>query len=160
MGVCLAYQTGSELAPEIRVQILREAEKINAGRRWWCEPIIFDVRTDGAGRLSGDTKVFLPGYTSKGEYVEVDFEEDSFMACHDALFIMARLEDWARRYSLVWELELEGPIGTISAEGADDAVQEIRSILAQQSGYDLANPSANDARVAAIDTKYASRNED
>ncbi len=86
-------------------------------RTWWRGAI--GLEADEAGPpsiLSGSTPLFhAPG--------AIPDEEDLFLAFADAAFIVGRLADWSRRFTIKWHLTMNGDDwGAIDASGLSPAL--------------------------------------
>ena len=109
MGVSLTYETTHPVLDAVRRAVEAEAESINAERQWWCEGLIFFHSPENPLGLVGDTKLFRSDYeTSTGEIVELDEEDDSFMAWRDAVYITSALARWSTAHGLTWTLRVLG----------------------------------------------------
>jgi hypothetical protein len=152
MGVSLTYETESAVSASARQEIIAAAKELVLSREWWCEPFIFFEHPNEPERLIGDSKLFIPAE-------EVSFEDDSFMAWRDAQFIIGKLAEWARGYSLAWRLSMEGhEMGGVTSEGPDQRVAEFFGVLALESGYDISDPSKVERIAAHLFQKHADRN--
>src|SRR5689334_7680008 len=107
---------------------------------------------EGDGRLYGESKIFLIGYsTDDGGYQEVDPEEECLMAYRDTCFILARLTEWSRRHGVAWQVACAGePVGTIVAGQWDDQLRRYVDAMRQPFPW----PQAFEERSAAISAKY------
>jgi len=145
MGVPLDYRTTEPVNPDVRARILVEAKEINQerGNDWWAEGLLL---YEDAGRLVGSTKLFLIGYGSANDFVEVDGYEDSFMACRDAKFILDQLCRWSLEFGLTWSLDVVDPIGSISDGKYSPEVREFLRASAQMCKSDPEGPMAEDLR--------------
>src|SRR5687768_9138082 len=119
MGVSLTYTTTGAVAEDVRRAIEAEAEQLNETRRWWCEGLILFTFSENPDGLTGDTKLFRHDYeTSNGDIVELDEDDDTFMAWRDAAFIASTLARWAQTYDLTWALSVLGDdIGQVTRDG-------------------------------------------
>jgi hypothetical protein len=158
MGVSLFYKTAGPVSATVRGAILAEAGRINRDRRWWSESIIFfdlpgqTTGATGLAPLTGDTKLFYSGVYSdaSGGYVEVDFDDDQFMAIRDAAFIVRQLVRWSREYGIDWSLVMAGAeLGIIVAGEV---------LPPGLFGWDRPDTDEDERRAAEIDAKYASGN--
>jgi hypothetical protein len=76
----------------VKAAIEAELPQALEAHDWWAESLNFFDSGEGDGRLYGDTKIFLIGYsTEDGGFQEVDGEEDCLMAYRDTCFILDRL---------------------------------------------------------------------
>jgi hypothetical protein len=159
MSVSLSYSTQEPVTESVRKSVLSAAQLANSGWDWWCESINFFDTPNGDGRLQGDTKLFLIGYTADdGDYVEVDPEEDCIMAWRDAHHILAQLAEWSRQYAVVWELNSEG--GSLGFVRDGVIPQEAIATLSDLMEALGVSPEAEDieSRAQQILSQYANRN--
>jgi hypothetical protein len=154
MGVSLSYQTTKPVSAAVKKAILADAARLNVERSWWCENFIFfeaaKRKKKGPTPLTGDTKLYLPGYTWQRGYVEVEFEDDQFMAERDTAFIIQQLVKWSRKHSINWTVSMAGvELGAITnGEVQPEGLFQ----------WDHEETPAERRRAARIDRKYASRN--
>ncbi len=93
----LSYETAARVKASHARLIVEEAAAIE--RSWWRGALGLDAGSpDGPASLAGATPLFHP----KG----IPDEDDLFMAFADAAFILERLEDWARRFTIKWSLRM------------------------------------------------------
>ncbi|MFO1485717.1 MAG: hypothetical protein U1F71_20310 [Verrucomicrobiaceae bacterium] len=133
--------------------IVSAVQNHNAARDWWCESFCFYEDPQLKNHLVGNTKLFLNGYTApSGQYVQVDPDEDCFMAAEDAQFIIDQLAEFSRQHGIQWVVDLEGAeLGTI-AGGIVPA--ELTSMLMELKA--IAPP---DCDSKALLIRHASRNQ-
>lgn len=157
MSVSLSYRSCLPVNAAAKAAIVQEAGRLNSEREWWCEGINFFDHPEYRGLLSGDTKLFLVGYsTSDGGYVEVDADDDCFMAAREVVFLVETLADWSRKYKVNWLLACEGgTVGDIKDGVATPSIQEVAESLA--SGIELLPTSEAGERAKQISERYASR---
>lgn len=160
MSMSLSYRTAGPVDARVRSAILGEAELWRENHDWWCEAILFLPQRWTPGdedKLVGDTKLCFPmGYsTVPGQVIEVDGDDDEYMARRDAAFILGRLCAWSGAHGITWVLEMGGEdFGTVAGgELSDETVAAFRDQL----GWDIQAP-ADEYRAAQISAKYASRN--
>lgn len=110
----LRYESAGRIGvSEIR-KILAETGTID--RKWWRGALGFDAeRMDRPAVLSGATPLFHPQ--------DIPDEVDLFMAFSDAAFIVGRLADWSKRFTVKWHLTMNGDDwGAIDASGLSPAL--------------------------------------
>jgi hypothetical protein len=154
MGISLTYEPAGDLGALERHAVLADAQQLAESREWWCEPVCFlDPET-----LAGDTKIFLPGYTTKtGEYVKVTAEDDALMAAYDAKFILRVLTGWSKRYGFDWNIGVEGePVGIVSPDGPNPELLSMIAMIASNGASDTM-PEFDEREIQRIRAKYASR---
>jgi len=159
MSVSLSYSTQTPVTDSVRTSILSAAQQANAQWDWWCESINFFDMPTSAGRLHGDTKLFLVGYsTNDGDFVEVDPEHDCIMAWRDAHHILSQLAEWSRQHSITWGLESEG--GSLGFIRDGVIPEEVLAMLTQLMEAFGVSPDAPDieSRAQQILHQYANRN--
>jgi hypothetical protein len=158
MGVSLSYTTAEPVDDAVKAAIVAETAGLQNARDWWCEAITFFAPPQDDGRLHGDTKLFLSGYSTKdGGFVEVSPEEDSLMAYRDACFIIDRLCEWSRKYGLVWTVECAGEeVGVIMGGEPDNGLREFIESFGEPDLFDPNDPTVED-KARAISAKYGSR---
>lgn len=124
MGASLTYNSNKAVTAAIRGQIEAEAKELS--HDWWAESIVFFDDPHNGGRLYGDSKLFLIGYsTDEGEYREIDPSDDSLMAWRDASFIITQLERWSVQHGITWQLSCaEKEIGMIKGGILDKSVKQ------------------------------------
>lgn len=159
MGASLAYWTTDPVSDDVAEKIREEVAELRAHRQWWAEAIELSTEVPGKnGHLAGEMGLFLLGYEDgDGMYVEVDPDDDAFMAYRDMRFIVGRLRRWSEEYGLSWELQLEGePLGTIEDGKSDTALKSFLEELGRSGGatFDLAKDGA---RADEIHHRYATR---
>ena len=159
MSVSLSYSTQTPVSESVRESILTAAQQSNAERDWWCESINFFDAPSSAGRLQGDTKLFLTGYsTNDGDFIEVDPEDDCIMAWRDAQHILGKLSEWSRQHSITWELESAGgSLGSVRNGAIPDAALAVLSDLMEVVGVSPDSPDIED-RAQVILRQHAGRN--
>lgn len=172
MGVSLGYVSSSPVDDQTKAAIRADADTANDSHTWWCEGITFYDNDHKPDYLTGDSKLFLLGYsTDDGEMVEVDPADDCFMAARDARRIVERLCEWSNQYGVDWELDVEGgPVGQVIKGKPSSEFEGFLSSLPLIAMADSDDPDAllamdepdssdsnDDQRAAAIDKKYASR---
>jgi hypothetical protein len=109
MGVSLSYWATSRVPDAVASAIKADAERVNATRDWWCEPLLFFDWPETGSNLAGDTKPsFGSVYGRPGNYVDVDDDDNQFMAGRDFQFIIDQLCKWSREYSVSWRLNFAG----------------------------------------------------
>ncbi len=155
MGISLFYMTTSPASAAVRTVILDDAKRINHDRRWWCESMIFfglgrDKENSGDHVLFGDTKFFLGGYShGDGQFIEVDSDDEHFMAFRDAAFILHQLARWSTEHGVGWTLNMgDAEVGMI----VGGKVQPPGLF-----GSDRVETEADERRAVELDAKYASR---
>ncbi len=155
----LSYLTAEKVNKSIKDAILAETSAVR--RDWWCESIIFFDDRKAEGKLSGDTKLMLLGYgTAKGKYVEVDPEDDAFMASRDASYIVEQLAKWSKVHGISWLVEETdmGLGGTIADGRVDAGVEQVLHAFATMFDDQPASGIKADRRAESILKKYADRN--
>jgi len=115
MGVSLSYWATSRVPDTVASAIKAEAARVNATRDWWCEPLVFFDWPETGSNLAGDTKPLFAGlYGRPGNYVEVDHDDNQFMAGRDFQFIIDQLCNWSRDYGVSWRLSFaDADLGVI-----------------------------------------------
>ena len=105
----LRYESAGRIGVSGIRKILAEIGTID--RRWWRGVLGFDAeRRDRPVVLSGATPLFHPQ--------DIPDEVDLFMAFSDAAFIVGRLSDWSKRFTIKWRLRMNGDDwGAIDASG-------------------------------------------
>lgn len=154
MGVSISYTTTAAVSAKARNAILADAERVNKEREWWCESIIFFTDKKRSKLLVGDTKLFFPGMYSDPDaedgLMEVDADDDNFMAFRDAAFILQQLMRWSKLHRVDWTLEMAGgDLGKIT-KGKLEPAGLFES--------DKAETKADERKAAKLHKKYASRN--
>jgi hypothetical protein len=160
MSASLTYHSEEKVAASLQRAVEADAGAID--HDWWCEPFFFFKHPKAKGRLWGDTKYSVLGYsTARGKYVEVDPEDDMFMSAREVAFLVKHLSRWSKEHGITWLLhdEYQGDVGKI-IEGKPDA--GVRKYLRQMADmYDEqkqeTGPKA-EKRAAAILKKHAARN--
>src|SRR5262249_5197189 len=105
MGVAISYWTTGPVDPHTKQRIMDDADRVNASRAWCAEPICFFEWRGKEQQLSGHTKLFLLCYSSTdGDLIDVEPDDDTFMAARDLDFIVDQLTRWSRAHELGWEL--------------------------------------------------------
>jgi hypothetical protein len=67
----ISYTSEQSVTEAVRASI--SGDPALQSRDWWCESVNFFDNPNTPGRLSGDTKLMLIGYsTASGEHVEVE----------------------------------------------------------------------------------------
>src|ERR1700733_8746047 len=111
MGVSLGYCTTASVPQKVQDSIYAEAEHLEPTQGWWAESFHFFDSGEDDGRLYGQTKTDLVGYsTALGQYVEVDITDNDLMAFRDICFILETLAGWSTKYGLAWEVEHAGEL--------------------------------------------------
>lgn len=152
MSSSVSYRTAAPVSADTRAAIVLAVQKHNAARDWWCESFCFYEDPKLENHLLGNTKLFLNGYTTpSGQYVEVDPDEDCFMAAEDAQFIIDRLAEFSRQHGIQWVIDLDGAeLGTIT----DGVVpEELTSLL-----IELKTVAPPDSDSKALLISHAARN--
>jgi hypothetical protein len=175
MSVNLTYQSNMRIPDDVKARVQAAAAKLNESPGWWCEGInFFDdplvvrggalVSVKQEGRLIGSTKMFFGGgyHAASGEYVDVEFADDKFMATRDALRIVDQLAGWSREHGLDWELSCAGEtVGHITRGQSDERLGAFLKELADTAALrrpDVEVASEAGERLAReLDAKYASR---
>ena len=106
---------------------------------------------------------FSGGYhDAAGEYVEVDADDDAFMAAHDARRIVEHLSGWSLEHAIAWDLRCAGEaVGHIANGKPDEKLLAFLKDLAKTAA--LGRPDvevgseAGDRFARELDAKYASR---
>lgn len=157
MSTSISYISASNVPPAVRTAIMAESQLIN--RDWWCESIAFFEDPSAREQLSGNTKLFLLGYSRQdGSFVELDPEADAFMAWRDAMFITQQLAIWSAKYKFKWLLECEGePCGQISEKGPDESVKQFIQAIGTLFG-DMESGVPADQRASKLLLEHAGRN--
>jgi hypothetical protein len=154
MGVSLSYITTAAVPAKARTAILEDAEGVNLGREWWCESINFFTDKKRPKHLIGDTKLFFAGMYSDPDaedgLMEVDTDDDNFMAFRDAAFILQQLMRWSKAHGVDWTLEMAG--------GDLGKITKGKLKPAGLFGCDKAETKADEKKAAKLHKKYASRN--
>lgn len=159
MGVSLDYRSAGSLDTQVRGTIVRESEQLRETHDWWCEKIWFfdnHLLFEEENMLEGSTKLFYPGGYSDvpGSVVDVDGDEDDFMARRDAAFIIEQLLIWSKRFSITWLIEMaDVEFGSISNGKLS---RELVSQFQKQVGWNIQAP-VDEALAEKISRKYASR---
>jgi hypothetical protein len=160
MSASLTYYSEEKVSASVQEAIEADARAID--HDWWCESFVFFKHPKAKGRLWGDTKYSVLGYsTARGRYVEVDPEDDMFMSAREVAFLVKHLSRWSEQHGITWLLhdEYQGDVGKIIGGKADAGVQKYLRQLADM--YDRrkheTGPEA-EKRAAAILKKHAARN--
>lgn len=158
MGISLDYSTVDPVDPTTSAAIMEHVARIVGKRDWWCEPINFFESGENDGRLYGGNKIFLPGYsTGSGSYVEVDPDDDSFMAWRDTRFILDLLGEWSKQFGISWTVSCAGePVGVVRNGSCDENIHQYMKLCEQAAGLNPADPAIEE-RANAISKQYASR---
>ena len=160
MGVSLSYTSTPDINRDQRSSILSEAREVNGRRQWWCESINFFDDPNNPNRLSGDTKVFLTGYTADdGSYVEVDPTHDTIMALRDISVIVDSLRRWSEQYGVSWQLVMEGQNAGAISDGQIDPDVEVFLDGMREMAVALGAVDVSDAEIEAIEQQYSSRHD-
>ena len=135
MAVSLDYSSTSSVSDDLEEKIQTEVKVINNNFDWWCEPIAFFTDPQNRDKLTGSTKLFLIGYSSDGgKYVEVDPDEDSYLAHRDASFIIEKIVEWSKKYNINWKISVAGTeIGQIKNGHVDDQIREFFKTMSRRS---------------------------
>jgi hypothetical protein len=177
MATFFSYETSGPIEPDIKSSIRKEAEQLKLTHNWWCETIRFDPgnllvgkKVPGTDRfeavdqgrsLEGFQKVSFggfSGYTAKdGQWVEVDYDDDQFMALRDAQFIISHLCAWSKQHGIGWNLSYgDEEIGNIIQGQADPSIEEFLQRFFE-SKHNPPNEAIARELAESIDRKYASR---
>ena len=159
MGVSLYYDTQSPLTLDARRAIRAAAELEHRGdQTWWCESFMLYEDDEDNDRLSGSTKIFLPGYSvADDDFCTVDAADDALMAWRDTTRILKLLQHLALLYHVVWNVQLEDePFGEITGGDGDSAVFDKANELLLLAGLEADDPSLIE-RIAQIDRLHADR---
>jgi len=155
----LSYVSAEKVAKATKDAILAEAAAIQ--RDWWCESFVFFEAPEAKGKLAGDTKLMLLDYSGpKGKFVEVDPEDDTFMAARDVSFLVAQLAKWSKAHGVTWLVEeTEMGLGGKIANGKPDANAK-KLVLALETMFDdePVDEAKAGVRAAKILKKHAGRN--
>jgi hypothetical protein len=155
----LSYVSTGKVTKAARDAILAEASGIE--RDWWCESFVFFDDPKAKGKLVGDTKLMLLGYSgAKGKYVEVDPEDDTFMAARDASFLVAQLAKWSKAHGVNWlveETEMGLP-GKITDGKPDADARKLVEALETMFDDEPLTEAKADARASKILKKHKARN--
>jgi hypothetical protein len=156
MGVTLGYVSRETLPHQAHADILAEAKRVTAGRRWWCEGINF---VEAHEPLSGATRLLLLGYSTKnGGYVEVEPPEDMFMAARDARFVLEQLARWSLDHQVSWQVAIEGADPVPVEKGQiDPTLLQMIDALHTIAGNEGLPTAEGEALAKKLDEKYASR---
>ena len=156
LAVSLDFRSTSSVADDLKKKIQVEGEAINQNFEWWCEPIVFFTDPQKRNNLTGSTKLFLIGYSTDDRgYVEVDPDEDSYMAHRDASFIIEKIAEWSKKYHINWHISVAGAkIGQIKNGKIDGQVREFLEAMSQRSKDD---PSVRQTVENKILEKYKDR---
>ncbi|MBM0104191.1 hypothetical protein JM946_05515 [Steroidobacter sp. S1-65] len=157
MGVSLSYSCSAPIPQQDRARLLEAVDQAVDSFTWWAEPICL---WEHEGSVAGDTKIFLLAYsTNAGETREVEPEDDTIMAWRDTVRILELLQDYARTYRLVWNIDLAGePFGQIRGDNEQDAVTfaNAAKMLEAITGFGPTHPELPQ-RIAEIDAKFSDR---
>jgi hypothetical protein len=105
--------------------------------------------------LFGEARLYLGEYeTDPGKFREVAPEDDALMAYADALFTVQQLQEWAQRYGISWDIQLDRSRGRVEASGADPSAQKLLAELSRKAG---AGAEQAELRRRRIDEKYRDR---
>src|SRR5689334_4607799 len=109
MGVAISYDTTHPVEPSLREALTREADALE--HDWWNESLIlFEV--PGRPGLLGHTKLFT---------LDVDPDDDTFMAMRDTSFILGKLAAWSAQHGLTWAVNFAGEdVGTVRDGALDE----------------------------------------
>ena len=176
MGVSITYVTAEPVPSAVKAAVLKQTKAIVRGHLWWCESLNFFDFKGREKHLSGDTKLFLGGYSGPdGRMVDVEMADDAFMTIRDVRFIFKHLAEWSRVHGLTWVLDVEGgEVGRIADGKVSPELERFVDGLWAIAAFDSDDPEAmlagmedemaasaageDDAsKAAAIDGKYADR---
>jgi hypothetical protein len=155
VGVSLTYISTEPVAAEVRKAIEADAEQLNKGRPWWCENITFFKHRQRPKHLAGDTKLFrglgddVLDDEDENAAAEVEFDDDQFMAFHDARFVLLTLARWSEQHGVAWVVEMSG---SVVARVAGGRVEPAGLFESDASAEQL---RADDERALAVHAKYA-----
>jgi hypothetical protein len=159
MGASLSYRPEPNPPDLIADLIIKEASALSRIANHWCEPYFF-MRGTG-GKLTGFTKVSLPGFTvPDGAYVSVDPSDDMFMMAQEIEMLLRGISIWARGYKLKWHIAFAGAsVGSIDSTGAYS--EDLRSFLAElhMAAATPTDPEELKSTVSRLRLKYAQRNQ-
>jgi len=122
----LRYESAGRIGVSGIRKILTETGSID--RRWWRGVLGFDAEgLDRPAVLSGATPLFH----AQGIPDEIDL----FMAFSDAAFIVGRLSDWSKRFTIKWHLTMNGDDwGAIDASGLSPSLRGQMKKWARRAG--------------------------
>jgi len=93
----LHYESAAQVKPSAVQAIFREIGALS--RDWWRGPIGLDASEEGRPSiLKGKTALFHASGIPDGD--------DIFMAFADAVFILEKLVDWAKRFKIKWRIRM------------------------------------------------------
>jgi len=93
----LHYESAGQVKASAVQAIFREIGALS--RDWWRGPIGLDASEEGRPAiLKGKTALFHSHGIPDGD--------DVFMAFADAVFILERLSDWAKRFRIKWRIRM------------------------------------------------------
>jgi hypothetical protein len=115
MGVSLSYWATSRVPDAVASAIKADAARVNGTRDWWCEPLCFFDWPQSGSNLAGNTKpAYALFYGGSENLVEIDHDDNQFMARRDFQFIIDQLCKWSREYGVSWQLHFaDGDLGVI-----------------------------------------------
>lgn len=113
----LRYESAAKVGVGAVRAILAEIGAID--RVWWRGALGLDPSEDERPAiLSGKTALFHPAG-------KIPDEDDVFMAFADAAFIVQRLGDWAKRYTIKWKLSMrDEDWGAVDPSGMTKPLRE------------------------------------
>jgi hypothetical protein len=155
----LSYVSTEKVAKATKDAIVADAAAIQ--RDWWCESFVLFEDPKAKGKLTGDTKLMLLGYSGpKGKFVEVDPEDDTFMAARDVSFLVAQLAKWSRAHGITWlveetEMGLSGKI--VDGKPDANAKKLVRALETMFDDEPLDEAKA-EVRASKILKKHKARN--
>jgi hypothetical protein len=157
MGQSLSYVTTEPVGAHVRKAIEADAKRLNKGRAWWCENLLFFKHRQQPKHLAGDTKLFrtlgddVLDDEDDDAAAEVEFDDDQFMAFHDARFILLTLADWSKQYVVSWVVTMAGEEVARIADGRIEPFGLFESDATPE------RLIADDERARAIHVKHANK---
>ena len=103
----------------------------------------------------------LLGYSGpKEKFVEVDPEDDTFMAARDVAFLIAQLAKWSKTHAVSWTVEeTEMGLGGRIVSGKPDAnAKKLVRALETMFDEEPLDPAKAEMRASKILKKHAARN--
>ncbi len=155
MSLSLTYTTTEPVAADVRKAIEADAKRLNKGRPWWCENIVFFKSREQPKHVVGDTKLFrglgddVLDDEDEDAAAEVEFDDDQFMAFQDARFILLTLARWSEKHGVSWVVEMSGVEVAWVADGRIEPPGLFESDASTE------RLRADDDRAVAVHAKYA-----